>query len=313
MSIVRSHPTTHFLNLPNALAQDFALSWEARGLLVYILSLPENWETYITELSNRSPAGYAKNKRIITELEAAGYIVRSQIRGKKGRFVGWEWDAYDAPQPITDGGILPHSDNPHSEGPDAAESKLQRTHKKKNPQEKEPTLPEGGKGLSAKGMLALRAVAKAGDVDRILRRISSIGDDDQRDLLAIEAAAGVSLGKVSDGVAFLMGGKAFQSAVDGTLSAGWSRMVEDSAAAAVRQKENEARKRQEEVARAADAAERDAQVRERAIEILNELDPREIERRLASINPLVVKAMAGNFDVSKAAQLLSYHDLFESH
>jgi len=100
--IIRSHKDKNFTTFSNSVLQNENLSWEARGMLCYLISLPENWETHVTELSNRSPAGYAKNKRILAELEASGHILRSQKRGEDGRFLDWIFDIYDEPQAVTD-------------------------------------------------------------------------------------------------------------------------------------------------------------------------------------------------------------------
>lgn len=41
MRIQRSNPTTRFVVLPNETAQNHALSFTARGILAYLVSLPD--------------------------------------------------------------------------------------------------------------------------------------------------------------------------------------------------------------------------------------------------------------------------------
>ena len=75
----------------NAAAQDSEISWKAKGLLIYLLSLPKNWNIRISELANHATDGYDSTKRAMDELLAAGYIQRgSRVRkpdGKLGDYV----------------------------------------------------------------------------------------------------------------------------------------------------------------------------------------------------------------------------------
>jgi hypothetical protein len=75
----------------NAAAQDSQISWKAKGLLVYLLSLPKDWNIRISELAAHATDGYDSTKRAMDELLAAGYIQRSsRVRkpdGKLGDYV----------------------------------------------------------------------------------------------------------------------------------------------------------------------------------------------------------------------------------
>lgn len=75
----------------NAAAQDSEISWKAKGLLIYLLSLPKDWNIRISELAAHATDGYDSTKRAMDELLAAGYIQRgSRIRkpdGKLGDYV----------------------------------------------------------------------------------------------------------------------------------------------------------------------------------------------------------------------------------
>jgi len=110
-------------------------------MLAYLVSLPENWQVHVTELSRRSPAAYSKNKRIIAELVATGHIVKSQKRDSAGKFKDWIFDVFDEPQiRIAECAVLPHSDNPDSE-----DQHLQRTQQTKNTSTNKPAASGGGK------------------------------------------------------------------------------------------------------------------------------------------------------------------------
>jgi len=139
--IIRTHRRSEFTILPNHVLQNSQLTWEARGMLAYLVSLPENWQVHVTELSGRSPAAYSKNKRIIAELVATGHIVKSQKRDSAGKFKDWIFDVFDEPQiRIAECAVLPHSDNPDSE-----DQHLQRTQQTKNTTTNKPAAAGGGK------------------------------------------------------------------------------------------------------------------------------------------------------------------------
>ena len=70
----------------NEAAQDSSLSWKAKGLLIYLLSLPKDWNIRISELANHATDGYDSTKRAMDELLASGYIQRGlRVRKEDGR------------------------------------------------------------------------------------------------------------------------------------------------------------------------------------------------------------------------------------
>jgi hypothetical protein len=80
----REHP---FTSVPNALAQDNSLSFEARGLLLYLLSKPDDWTVQMHDLELAAPkTGEEKVRRIVKELLDAGYMERVTSHDENGRF-----------------------------------------------------------------------------------------------------------------------------------------------------------------------------------------------------------------------------------
>ena len=77
--------------IPNALIKDTRLSWEARGLLIYLLSRPKDWTVRKTDLERQSQANDFVVSRILDELETHRYIFREKIQNDKGQF---EWITY---------------------------------------------------------------------------------------------------------------------------------------------------------------------------------------------------------------------------
>lgn len=77
--------------------QDERLSWKAKGLLVYLLSLPDDWKIYETELINHAKDGRDGTRSAIKELIDAGYITRERTRDEKGRLTGTDYNVYEVP------------------------------------------------------------------------------------------------------------------------------------------------------------------------------------------------------------------------
>ena len=94
MPIIRSQTDAEFFVMHNSTAQDESLSWEARGMLAYLLSKPEGWKTNITDLTRQSGAGKDKCRRIFDELRDAGYVERVERRAG-GKIAGYDYFVYD--------------------------------------------------------------------------------------------------------------------------------------------------------------------------------------------------------------------------
>jgi hypothetical protein len=82
--------------LPNALLRETGLTFQARGLLAYLLSLPEDWEVRFSSLLKQSPARRTALRRMIKECIAAGYMKRERVKAGGGRFQ-WVTEVYEEP------------------------------------------------------------------------------------------------------------------------------------------------------------------------------------------------------------------------
>ena len=98
-TIFRSCPNRNFTTLPNSLLQDASLSFEARGMLAFILSHPDDWEIQMSYIIKSSPAGRDKCYRIVKELEQAAYLRKQASRRADGTLGPTEYTAYDTPLP----------------------------------------------------------------------------------------------------------------------------------------------------------------------------------------------------------------------
>lgn len=112
MSIIRTHKNKNFTVLDNTGLRDKNLTWQAKGMLSYLLSLPDDWKIYVKELSGRSKNGRDATGNILKELINKNYIVRSEKR-EKGKFKGHNYDVYEK------GTNKPKTENPDTVNPDA--------------------------------------------------------------------------------------------------------------------------------------------------------------------------------------------------
>lgn len=98
----KKHP---YLIMDKTGLQDGKLSWKAKGILAYLLSLPDDRQVYITELVKHSKDWRDSTSAGIKELMENWYIVRSQTKGEKGKFDWYDYDIYEKPvtgNPLTD-------------------------------------------------------------------------------------------------------------------------------------------------------------------------------------------------------------------
>lgn len=96
-----------YVQISRALANDGTLSLEARGLMLYLLAKPADWQIQMTDLQRAAGCGRDQMKRIMRELETAGYIVRTRSHSERGHWV-WESMVYEVPQSP----IEPSTENP---------------------------------------------------------------------------------------------------------------------------------------------------------------------------------------------------------
>lgn len=102
MKIVRAPRRRNFTVLDNALIQNVALSFRARGLLAYLLSQPDGWESSADRLATLGVEGRDAMRRALREIELAGYLSRERRR-LNGRYAV-TWTLHDSPARETSDG-----------------------------------------------------------------------------------------------------------------------------------------------------------------------------------------------------------------
>lgn len=104
--IIRVARRERFTILDHETVRDKRLTFCARGLLHYILSLPANWKVNLNHLVGESPAGPAALKTMTKELKKYRYMVRLRFKVAQGRF---QWKTIVSERPMTDEQIRVYS------------------------------------------------------------------------------------------------------------------------------------------------------------------------------------------------------------
>lgn len=90
----------NFVTVHKSFIHDDNLSWKAKGILLYLLSRPDDWQVYETELNKHSSDGRDSLRTGIKELEQAGYIHRTRKRNEKGQLKEYEYQVFEQPTQI---------------------------------------------------------------------------------------------------------------------------------------------------------------------------------------------------------------------
>jgi hypothetical protein len=97
--IVKGKRKHDFAIIPNEIAQSKNLTMEEKGMLCFLLSLPENWVLYKKNLYDQMPDGKNAVDRVFKSLQQKGYVLSCrQIDPATNRMVGWNHIVYDSPQ-----------------------------------------------------------------------------------------------------------------------------------------------------------------------------------------------------------------------
>lgn len=88
--------------IPNQIVQADDLSFFAKGLLCYLLSLPDTWKVKAGYIADHFGETEPKILRGLKELIDAGYCKRSSWRGEHGRMIGQRYQITDIKGDFTD-------------------------------------------------------------------------------------------------------------------------------------------------------------------------------------------------------------------
>lgn len=95
MTTYRIEKRRNYTVVDNTFITDNRLSFKAKGILLYLLSRPDNWDVYETDIVNQSNDGIRAVRSGIHELMEVGYIERQQKRSDKNQFAGYEYVVHE--------------------------------------------------------------------------------------------------------------------------------------------------------------------------------------------------------------------------
>lgn len=97
--------------------RDKNLSLKAKGLLSFMLSLPENWDYSLSGLIAVCKEQESSIKSTLKELKEAGYLVIEKVRGEKGYFE-YNYLIYELPSELQKSKDNPEGENPPVDNPE---------------------------------------------------------------------------------------------------------------------------------------------------------------------------------------------------
>ena len=115
MTILRvQKKENNFLVLDKTCLKQSSLSWGAKGLHSYLMSLPSEWCVNVHDLKNRATNGRDSVRGLLNELAQAGYIVKEQHRDAvTGKYNALEYIIHELPQTMHS--IVPNPDIPETD------------------------------------------------------------------------------------------------------------------------------------------------------------------------------------------------------
>lgn len=134
MATFRVNKDRNYTTINNTGLRDERLTWKAKGILAYILSLPDDWVFYMEEIATHSKDKLDSLKSGMKELKAHGYIKRFPVKDEKGKITRWETVIYEIPQvenPQVENPLVgkPQVDEPLVENPLLLNTKVLSTDK----------------------------------------------------------------------------------------------------------------------------------------------------------------------------------------
>jgi hypothetical protein len=85
--IIRVKHENHYTVARNKTIRDSRISFRATGVLVYLLSLPDDTSVSARALAETKPEGKYAIGNALEELRTAGYLSQERVRGERGQWV----------------------------------------------------------------------------------------------------------------------------------------------------------------------------------------------------------------------------------
>lgn len=90
-TFVRVEKNRNYTTIHNEFLKRKDLSWKAKGIMTYLLSLPDDWVVNLDEIKRNATDGESSFRSGWKELVSAGYVSRQPVRDKKTKKIDyWE-------------------------------------------------------------------------------------------------------------------------------------------------------------------------------------------------------------------------------
>ncbi|MGX7059068.1 DnaD domain protein [Vagococcus humatus] len=132
--IHRKKVTDNYSIIHNELLRRADLSWKAKGIMCYLLSLPSDWIIYLDELVKHASDGRDSFRSGWKELQRKGYVKRYPVK-EKGKIIEWRTEVLE----VAEKSVVSDETEPLEEKPPLVLSQVEK------PCKENPTL------LSTKG------------------------------------------------------------------------------------------------------------------------------------------------------------------
>ena len=99
---IKTKKEKNYTVIDNTFIKDTRLSWKAKGLMTYLLSLPDDWTIHLSEIEQHATDGKSALRSAINELKEFGYLKAEQKR-ENNRFAEMVYIIIENPDsPLTD-------------------------------------------------------------------------------------------------------------------------------------------------------------------------------------------------------------------
>ena len=120
MPVLKNKTQGNYVNVYKGIVTDRSLRLKDRGMLLTLLSLPDNWNFTAAGLEKILPDGKAAIYSSLDNLQKAGYLTKEQGRGEGGVFAANIIEIHETPcPPFTENPLpeKPSTENPFTEKP----------------------------------------------------------------------------------------------------------------------------------------------------------------------------------------------------
>jgi len=109
--IIRICKEEKFVILDKQFIDNPGLSLQAKAVLTYLLSKPDDWRVYENDIVHHCTNGKRAVRTAIKQLISLGYMIRTQARTEDGKFQGYDYNVYERPMISTTPSVFTKTQN----------------------------------------------------------------------------------------------------------------------------------------------------------------------------------------------------------